>query len=65
MVTEDAAIPFAMVTGLETNATDYKGIALEIVKVMGAGKVTTMACQTSVPRYYVSDFQEFVHSKAT
>ncbi|CAM9520701.1 unnamed protein product [Ascophyllum nodosum] len=32
VVTEDNAIPFAMVTGRETKATDYKGIALELVK---------------------------------
>lgn len=33
VITEEAAIPFAMITGRELESTDYKGVALELLKV--------------------------------
>lgn len=33
VVTEEAAVPFAIITGRETENGDYKGISLDLVKV--------------------------------
>ena len=33
VVTEEAAIPFAIITGRETESSDYKGITKDVMKV--------------------------------
>ena len=33
VVTEEAAVPFALVTGRETENSDYKGISLDLMQV--------------------------------
>lgn len=33
VITEEAAVPFAIITGQETENSDYKGISLDLIKV--------------------------------